>query len=488
MTVTVDVPLNTPGEDTVYFQSGPFVAWPMEPVDDDTWTITLREIDLVNAAYGEGESYRGPSFDRGANTVSYAFTRGWGYLGAEALVDEGDQDTFWAVTREVRFVPGTAHHDTVDRWRWLPPDDALLPTYDPDVKGWQPRAGGAEFQAGVFLADVWDDTMTVLTGPTNRAAKEGARATWVQLAPPWDYREVDPLPVISNQGVEVPAYADEEDLRKHIREIKASGLKVILEPQVCCNTSFEMELGEDWYREWFDQYEAFLLYHARIAADEGVDAMILDWSGGHIGALPGSPGAYPWFEERWRQLMAGARAVYRGPIGHTLLLAQPVGVHGPPWPYGELTTILDLFDYLGVSIWAGLAEGNDDSYAEIAERVESLFDADLLPVYQETGKPMILASVAYGSYDGGAQSKLGVYDVALEAYHPEQATRLVYDPIEQAMVFDAIMQAVAQRPYIVGIYPFLYQYIALPLSPDYSVRGKPAEQVIAAWYELAARQ
>jgi hypothetical protein len=47
------------------------------------------------------------------------------------------------------------------------------------------------------------------------------------------------------------------------------------------------------------------------------------------------------------------------------------------------------------------------------------------------------------------------------------------------------MQAVADRPYVVGVYPFGYQYIALPQGPDYSIRGKPAEGVFAAWNELA---
>ena len=272
-------------------------------------------------------------------------------------------------------------------------------------------------------------------------------------------------------------------MRLHIQACKAQGLKVMLEPQVCCNSPpWEQTFGETWYQAWFDQYEAFLLYHAQIAADEGVDSIVLDWQGVNVSALPSSPNALPWFEQRWRDLMTKVRNVYGGTIGYSIHVGHAFDESYPVGSLPKLQPILDLFDFLGVAIWAGLAGSNEDTQEQINARVTTLFDSVLKPIYDDTGLPLILSSVAYGSYDGAARSKLGVYEVGLVAWFPEQDSEFVNDPIEQAVVYQAIMQAVADRPYITGVFPFGYPYLALPVSTDYGIRGKPAEQVLSAWY------
>lgn len=485
-TITVDVPANTPNEDTVYLQSGPWMVWPMTRVDADTWTLTLTESDLVNPAYGMGQSYRGPGYDPNSKILSYAFTR-WGgeYMGAEALVEQLEGPFNWFNARDVAFAAGTQIHDHVERWRWSPADGAALPSYAPVLTAWKPRIDGREFQAGVWENDYWFDTMKPVVGPTALVAKHAAKANWVQIGPPWDYTQVSPLPVLSNQNPTVPAYRNEADLRTHIRESKARGLKVMLLPQICCNTPVGQTFDEAWYEQWYDQYEAFVLYHARIAAEEGVDSVALEWAAAHVQALPGYQPVFPWFEQRWRELMAKVRAVYDGPVGYTFIVNRPVDTYGHAWPFIESEPILDLFDFFNVALWAGVAVGNNDTQAEITERVRKVFDNDIRPIHEATGKPVVIGSVAYGSYDGAARSLLDVFTVANSVFYPEQDNVLDYDPIEQAMVYQAVMQTVADRPYVVGVYPFGYQYIALPQGPDYSIRGKPAEGVFAAWNELA---
>jgi hypothetical protein len=122
----------------------------------------------------------------------------------------------------------------------------------------------------------------------------------------------------------------------------------------------------------------------------------------------------------------------------------------------------------------------------LTAEAEAVFRDVLDPLHGDTGLPVVLHSVAYGSYDGGANNRSDVFDIANAVYFPEALLQVESDLAEQAMIFDAVLAAVAARPYITGFYPFLYQYNALPLAPDYSVRGKPAEGVVAAWYRLAA--
>ncbi len=482
MTVTVDVPKNTPSEDTVYLQSGTHFTRPMTRVDSDTWTIAFSIDDLGDPDYKPGLNYKGADFDNGSQMLKYTFTRGWGYLGAESLTDR-HTDPFWANARSVKFEVGITRKDVVDRWRWFPPDGTALPSHPAALSQWLPRINGAEFQAGVLYADLWDDTIPPLMAPTNAAAKGKAGATWVQIDPPWDYQVIDPLPVISNENVQVPAYSDAA-LRAHIKDIKAGGLKVMMEPQVCCN-SVSAEHSEEWLRAWFNTYENFLLYHARVAAEEKVDAMFLDWSGAQVNALPGSHNAPAWTLERWREMMRKVRTVYKGPIGYNTLIIGDGDKQAEAWPWSSLQPIADQFDFIGVAVWSGIATSANESQTEMDRKMEHAIDVGVLPIYEATKRPVVFTGIAFASFDGAAINDKGVFEVALESYYPEQNTKLAWDGVEQAMAFQALMQAVAERPYVTGVYPFLYQYLAMPLSPDYSVRDKPAEALLKTWYERA---
>jgi len=491
MVFTVTVPNNTPEEDRVFMVSGAWKVFALERTGPNTWSIALTEADFGDPLWREGaQDYKAAIFNSDTKQLSYAFTRGQGYLGGEFLA--GDPYEGWNIGRTTIFVPGTVQVDTVGRWRWFPPDGEMVPSYQATLTQWLPRLNGAEFEAGVFLADYWFEHLTAVTRSTNQAARRNANATWAMIAPPWDYRQIDPVPIISNVGVSVPAYPTEDALRGHIRDIKADGLKVTMEAQICCR---ETEVGdtstrsEAWFTAWFDQYEAFLLYHARIAAEEGVDKLLLYWAADQVVSTSDSR-RHQLFDDRMREILLKVKSVYSGPIGYSIIISQGKGIYQPPWPYesGSLTAIEDLIDFWGVHVWQGFATTNNATQADLDDEVERVFAATLDPVYLASQKPLVLVSIAYGSYDGAAKSDKNVFEVALVPFFPEGNNTLVYDGIEQAMVMQAVMRAVAKRPFILGSYPFGYQYNALPLSPDYSIRGKPAERTLGEWYRLATQR
>ena len=484
MTFTVTVPLNTPVEENVFLVSGPFKIYPMDKIGERTWVVELKEEDLKDDFGRVGDDSKPAAFDFGTQEFWYAFSHSQDYLGGEFLPGDPTQEEWW-VFRSVKFSPGNTQVDTVERWRWFPPDGETVPAYPATLTAWQSRVDNSEFEAGVFFADVWHDNQHLVTHPTNIAAKQNAKATWVQIAPPWDYTQLDPVPVMSNVGVQIPSYKDEQSLRGHIRQIKADGLKVTLEPQVCCVSLGDTSLRDDtWKMAWFDEYEKFLLYHARIAEEEGVDKLLLDWSSNNVIPVIQANSQY---EARWRDLMAKVKNLYSGPIGYSVLLLGNVGSYNAPGPKSGQESIKDLFDFWGLHFWQGLASTNLASQSDLDNEVELVFVNSIDPVYASDLKPITLASIAYGSFDGSAIGDKGVYEVAVESYFQEGATVLEYDGIEQAMIIQAIMKAIAKRPYIVGAYPFLYQYVAQPLSPDYSIRAKPAEGTISEWYSLATQ-
>ena len=488
MVFTVTVPSNTPEEDRVFMVSGPSKVFTLDRTGPNTWSIALTEADFSDPLWsGVEENYNGAWFAPDTKQLNYAFTRGYHYLGGEFLAGDPPFED-WNIGRTTTFIPGTVQVDTVERWRWFLPDGEMLPSYPATLTQWLPRLNGLEFEAGVFILDIWEDYLTAVTRSTNQAARNNAHATWAELAPPWDYRQLDPLPIISNVGVSVPAYPTEDALRGHIRDIKADGLKVTMEPQVCCvDIGDTSTRSEAWVAAWFDQYEAFLLYHARIAEEEGADKFLLTWAA-DIAVLTNDSRRQQLFDQRMREILLNVKSVYSGPIGYSILLLGPKEFYGTPANYDSLTAIADLIDFWGVHFWKGLATTDNASQADLDAEVERVFAVMLDPIYETDQKPQVLSSVAYGSYDGAVKSELSVCDVAGETYFPESHTTLVYDGIEQAMVMQAVMRAVAKRPQIVGIYPFLYQYVAQPLSPDYSIRGKPAEGTLSEWYRLATQR
>ena len=177
--ITVDVPANTPVEDTVYLQSGPFISWSMTRVDADTWTLTLAESDLFNSAYGVGESYRGPSYDPKSRVLLYSYTR-WGFQRerAEALVEEPERGSEWFRARDIAFAPVTQLHDRVERWLWLLGSGVALPSHAAAFTGWKPRIDGQDFQAGVWVTDYWFDAMKPVLGSSNLSVKHAAPANF----------------------------------------------------------------------------------------------------------------------------------------------------------------------------------------------------------------------------------------------------------------------------------------------------------------------
>ncbi|MDA1189061.1 MAG: hypothetical protein O2854_05220 [Chloroflexi bacterium] len=487
MTITVEVPSNTPAEDTVYLVSGPFVSIPMERIGENLWSLTLTEDDLGDPLGRDGVEYQGASYNAGTKVLEYAYSRapgGWAYLAAEDIVDTPGVE-FWARVRSLTFGPGTSKQDTVARWRWFPPEGEELPAYEPELTAWEPRLEGWEFMTGELVADLWFEGQEALVRPTHEWAKL-MNVEWMAISPPWDYVAMEPWPVLGSEVEGLPSYTDEA-LRQHFLEAEEDGLKTVMMPQVCCAARPDFRnMPREWVEAFFEEYERFHVYHAKVAAETGAEMYMIGWDAADV--LPSEfYHVIPQEElvQRWADLVNAVRAEFDGPVGYYLLQGYATGEWDVPWPWGDAKNIAHLLDFVGIAIWAGLAETNGDTQAQISANAEEMFVRGFDGVWEESGLPQILMSVAYGSFDGGAKGELGVFEVALETYFPEQDTALAWDGVEQAMVMQGVMEAVAKRPYVVGVFPFLYSFVSQPLSPDYSVRGKPAELLLARWYGLA---
>jgi hypothetical protein len=345
--------------------------------------------------------------------------------------------------------------------------------------------GGREFMAGIQIADYWpgDESGFQVVDSTSQAILR-TKANWVQIAPPWNYRQHFPLPLIENSRELIPGYPD-ASLRGHVQNLKSQGFKVLFRIQVCCNSPTPEEIeGVDsaWWDVWFQQYENFVLYHANLSREEGVDAILLDWSSAFAVPSPQSGGPAD-YVERWTALMGRARHAYSGPFGIDMVWGSSVGSYGVPWPYTDFKPILHLFDFLGIAIWGGLSDNFSPTQDLLDQNAEALLTGTFDPVTAETGLPVIISGVAFPSCDGASTNSFGGNDPNFSAeFGPESRITMLYDGIEQAMVYQGLLKAIAHHPGVIGMYPFHYNWTSLPLGQNVSIRGKAAEKVVTEWY------
>jgi len=482
MEFVVTVPANTPLEDTIYLQAG--VNWrsvfQMENIGNRMWRVRISEDALIA---------RQVNLSPGTRDLSYAYTRGVdanSYSGGEFFDDDPANDA-WSEHRIVNFTEGSIQEDTVQRWRFSPRDGEILPTMSAQLTTFEPRLNGLEFQAGVQINDFWPAAVPAGTSSgfdpgidSTSQAIGNARANWVQIAPAWDYEQIMPTPILKPfPGGSYP----EASLRAHIRNLKAHGYKVFLLLQTCCNEPTDaftqsVDANAAWWDAWYAQIENFILFHAVLAEEEGVDAIALAQGNALYGNAPAGR------IQRWEALEAKLRLAYGGLFGYTLSTLDSCCSYSPTNGFfnGGIEEIYHLMDFIAVYIWAGIADNTTPTQAHLDTNAEALFAGALDPIYTATNLPIIVP-LAYASYDGGAINARFVDDVAYISGFPEKDSPLTYDGIEQAMVYQAIMKAVAKRPHVTGLYPFGYNWVTMSLAPIYGIRGKAAEKVLAEWYE-----
>ena len=459
LSLTVRVPENTPDHTVVYVELSDengvvFMSEAMTRSTGNVWTYASTDMDWQME-------------NRGA--VHYRYVRdNLGYWAAEEF-DPDSPDTFRTITSG----SGTEIHDTVAQWRWMSTPGDNPPQVTARLEPFAPRINAEAFQQGMLHADWWWDAFEPLIPSTNARMLEHG-ITWVELSPTWDYTQVDPTPVLSNQVGH--AYPDDK-LRLHIEALQASGFEVFFLPQICC-TEVDPDLQTpEWWDTWFEQYRNFLLYHVDLANEYGIEYISLtsDWQ-----VYVDKPEGYV---ERMDAIYDEAQARYDGKMGmNFIIFRNPTEGRYFLSPYEGWVPELERWDFLGFSWWAGISSSPDPTPEELDQNVEAVFRTVLQPMYAQYGVPLIFTQVSITSVDGCLMGEVNVFDPAIQLWEP-YADKFELDLEEQAMGYDAILRGIARHDYVIGMYPFAYLPDTFPLTLEFNVRDKPAEQVLRQWYE-----
>lgn len=455
LSFTVTVPANTPDHTIVYIEffdeNGVAMGLrQMEKKSDDEWSFVDQFIYQDLMARG---------------SLQYRYNRdNLGYTAAEEFTP--DSPTSF---RRISSDDDLAVVDVVTKWRWMPGPGESLPEVEAHVIPFEPRVNGEAFQGGVLLADFWWDAFDALIPSTNARMKAN-NIKWVSISPTWDYTQTSPTPILGKVGF---SYKDEQ-LDAHLVKLQEDGFEIFLQPQICCTIPSEQELSDEWWAAWLEQYRTFLFYNVEYANRYEIPFFNTDIGWFINDNIP------PTYRVELEKLLTEVRDAYQGRMGREVYVGGNIekDLYCAPVSDGEK------WDFFAVKLWAGFSTRLDPSLDELTSNLRSIFDSCLAPVYTRYKKPFILTQVAYPSVDGGLQGTtfLDGEDPAISLWEP-YSDKFQLDLEEQALGYDAMLQAVAQTDYIIGMYPFVYFPDTFPLSKEYNIRDKPAESVLSEWYE-----
>lgn len=279
-------------------------------------------------------------------------------------------------------------------------------------------------------------------------------ASHVSLLIAWYQRDVNATNISSKRGKTV----SDARLRETIRAARAHGMEVMLLPIVL----LEEEGEDDWrgslapsdMERWFDVYTRQLLALAELAAEEDVALLSV---GSEFASLEKE-------EDHWRRVCERVRAAYPGELVYTA-----------NWDTPDRVGWWDAVDHMGISAYYELAVPGDTTTTGTLTQQWGTWRQWLLRQrdLHAPGMPILFSEVGYPSLEGGAATP---WDYTREA--PDS-------PAEQRDAFEALIRTWNGDPNLSGV--FVYTWMDFGDAPErgYSPRGKPAEELLRAWYKGA---
>jgi hypothetical protein len=461
ITFEITVPDTTPPNEFISIQFHPGFEWtepiPMWPQGDNRWKYVLY----------------GPLDTLGA--IQFRYCRADQCNSADDVRTAGLDAMGLAVSTSVTAVNV---NETINSWQWL--TRLTDPTTLPNVKV---QARGSYFLAGVefqpYYHPSWLQRM-----PAAASDVKDMNASWVILTPTWTFTRSQP-PMIEPVPGRDPLWPE---LVSSVHAAQHEGLQVAIFPTPRFPSGpdiwwEEASLDFPFWVTWFDRYRTFILHHAGLAAQTNAAAFVIggEWV---LPALPEDPTGFGVSynapgdtEERWRELIADLKLIYKGPL--MWALPYPHGVENPPPFLDEVQAIYVLWS----EKFVGMGNLSEEIIAIEAGR---MLDEDISPIQQKTGKPVVLG-LSYPSVEGWlsgcdpAEQEIcpGLIDLAQPRPNLEL---VVLDLEEQVRAYNAMFLALNERDWIRGLVSRDYYPPVELQDKSASVHGKPARSVLWYWF------
>jgi hypothetical protein len=357
--------------------------------------------------------------------------------------------------------------DAVTGWTWL------QGAASGSLVGLPVTARPAGFLAGVEFQPGYDPTWQAWQ-PQAVQNVQGIGANLLVLTPSWTVSRGSPL-VFSPVPGRDALWADDADT---IAKARAASLSVALFPipnLPADAAAWWISVPRDaaWWDAWFNRYQAFIDYHADLAAKAGAQTLILGGSwlapalpGGTLTDGSGS-GVPSDAATRWQAIIADLRTRFKGTIYWALSDNGKLDV---------APAFLNSLDGVYLLWNAPLSTSSSPSVDEMRAAAGKLLDSDVQPFQGSLNKPLVLA-VAYPSANGAAQANLP-NSVLYQPGNNQASVNLQV----QVDIYQALLAAVNERSWIGGFVSRGY-YPPIGLQDaSASVHGKPAADVLWYWF------
>ncbi len=458
VTFTVTVPENTPVNDTVSIQFNPY-GWtqpiPMWPLGNRQWLFVLyNPLQLVPK-------------------IGYRFCRN------DQCGITDDATSMGPDAPGKILTPGKSSQNIlveIKDWAWI--QSTVTPTnvVSGDIK---PR--GSSFMAGVEFQPAYRPSwQPYISWGFDNIKHLGS--SWVVIDPTWTATRINPPVFESVTGQD--AYW--QDLIQMVVWAQDKDLNIGMFPTINFEQTADQwwnsaENDSTWWQTWFDRYRSFILHHADLAAQ--VKAGFLVLGDPQISpALPGGilPNGKPAIlpadvEQKWKNLIAEVRTRYKGKIAWALPYTP--GLKDVPSFIGDVDEIYLLWS-------AKLSDTNSSTAQDLADQMGKLLDQDVAKFKEAIQKPVILA-VNYASVQSAAQgcAVLKSNCVPFETLNVEKdSTSFTPDLAEQAKLYNAVLIAINDRPWVDGLVSRGFYPPATLQDFTSSVNGKPAADMLWYWF------
>jgi hypothetical protein len=249
------------------------------------------------------------------------------------------------------------------------------------------------------------------------------------------------------------------ELRLGIRNAHALGLAVLIKPHVWVPQSWAGTVAmnsEEAWQVWFANYQRELERFARVAGEEGAEAVVI---GTELDGTTQRP--------EWKTLIDSMRGLYSG-----RLLYVAHNVEG-----AEAVPFWERLDFIGVSLYPPLGNDGDRGYRLNVMR-DSADRLDVLAML--TKKQIVVGEIGLRSAE----------DAAAKPWESAEERDAAPDSELQASVL-ADWLSVLDRPSIKGV--LIWRWLTDPngggpADTDFTVQGKPAEHALmCAWTQSCER-
>jgi len=429
--------------------------------DDESVCVGFQWKDPVKMTkVGENQWQTTIGFYTVGDTMKYRYCRN---------CEPGAADEYFEGTdKSWRSLPVTSKemtvNDTVAKWRWWPAD-GILPEVNTSAYISMPsdKFPLPSSKCGIGLPDWWAHQWLPSIDSTFKKIRKNTKAQWLAYYVINEMSQCYPSPLIIREGSNG---TPEADLIKIISEAHEHGLKVCLIPSI-------METSEDpsptnHSRDWWEQFQAqwreIMIYYAKLAQQYHVEMLGFKmWPA--IESIGDEEKSI--VDPLAQELLKDLRHYYQGDILVEFRRYFDMNVYA-------------LGDYLGAGggFMFDLTTSKNPTVSELRNAMLEKLD-DFGNSVTKWGKPFIITAFGRYSYDGAA-ANLCEDSERLNPWYPNNPNWPM-DLQEQADIYEAFFQAITQKNWISGAFPWCYFYWD-SIDKDINIRSKPAEKVVAKWF------